>query len=61
MIEDLSLTEETYVVFDLETTGLYPNSGDSIIEIGAVKIKDGKIVDVEITDAKSFSLDGKVK
>jgi len=45
MIEDLKLTEETYVVFDLETTGLYPNSGDSIIEIGAVKIKDGKIID----------------
>lgn len=45
MIEDLKLTEETYVVFDLETTGLYPNSGDTIIEIGAVKIKDGKIID----------------
>ena len=45
MIENLKLTEEKYVVFDLETTLLYPNSGDSIIEIGAVKIKDGKIVD----------------
>ena len=45
MFEDLKLTEETYVVFDLETTGLYPNSGDSIIEIGAVKIKDGNIID----------------
>lgn len=45
MIEDLKLTEETYVVFDLETTGLYPNSGDSIIEIGAVKIKNGEILD----------------
>ena len=45
MIEDLKLTEELYVVFDLETTGLYPNSGDSIIEIGAVKIKQGKIID----------------
>ena len=45
MIEDLKLSEETYVVFDLETTGLYPNSGDTIIEIGAVKIKDGKIID----------------
>ena len=45
MIGDLKLTEETYVVFDLETTGLYPNSGDTITEIGAVKIKDGKIID----------------
>ena len=45
MIEDIKLTEEEYVVFDLETTGLYPNSGDTIIEIGAVKIKNGKIID----------------
>lgn len=41
----LDLLEETYVVFDLETTGLYPNSDDSIIEIGAVKIKNGEIID----------------
>lgn len=39
------MLEEEYVVFDLETTGLYPHSGDSIIEIGAVKIKNGKIID----------------
>ena len=45
MIEDLKLTDEEYVVFDLETTGLYPNSDDTIIEIGAVKIKGGKIID----------------
>ena len=35
----------TYVVFDTETTGFNATSGDSLIEIGAVKIKDGKIID----------------
>ena len=39
------LSEGTFVVFDLETTGLKACEGDSIIEIGAVKISDGKIVD----------------
>ena len=39
------LLDETYVVFDLETTGLYADKGDSIIEIGAVKMKNGKIID----------------
>ena len=29
------LKENRYIVFDFETTGLYPNRGDSIIEIGA--------------------------
>ena len=45
MITSMKLTDITYVVFDLETTGLYSNIGDSIIEIGAVKIKDGNIID----------------
>ena len=39
------LIDDTYVVFDLETTGLHANEGDSIIEIGAVKMKNGKIID----------------
>ena len=45
MVDEVTLSTDTYIVFDLETTGLYPNSGDSIIEIGAVKISDGKIID----------------
>ncbi|WP_408954508.1 PolC-type DNA polymerase III [Natroniella sp. ANB-PHB2] len=38
------LTEEKFVVFDLETTGFNPHS-DQIIEIGAVKLEAGEIVD----------------
>ena len=36
--------EEDYVVFDIETTGFGPVN-DHIIEIGAVKVKNGEIVD----------------
>lgn len=39
------LTEKTYVVFDLETTGTEPTR-DEITEIGAVKIEDGKIREI---------------
>ena len=38
------LSEEEYVVFDFETTGFSPVN-NRIIEIGAVKVKEGKIVD----------------
>ena len=36
--------DDVYVVFDIETTGLSKEK-DMITEIGAVKIKDGKIID----------------
>lgn len=35
----------TAVVLDFETTGLSPNQGDRAIEIGAVKLENGVIVD----------------
>ena len=36
---------DTVVVLDFETTGLSPDYGDRAIEIGAVRIEDGKVVD----------------
>ena len=42
---DAQLLETTYVVFDFETTGFNAGGADSIIEIGAVKICNGEIID----------------
>lgn len=39
------LDKATYVVFDFETTGFNATSGDSIIEVGAVKMLNGEIID----------------
>ena len=39
-----ALKDITFVIFDLETTGLKPFPGDQICEIGAVKIKDGEVL-----------------
>jgi len=36
---------DTVVVLDFETTGLSPDHGDRAIEIGAVKLENGAIVD----------------
>lgn len=36
---------DTLIVFDFETTGLSPDLGDRSIEIGAVRIENGKITD----------------
>lgn len=43
-LTDRDLKEATYVVFDVETTGL-SNQYDQIIELAAVKVKDGEIID----------------
>ena len=40
--EDTALDSRTYVVFDLETTGFSPVK-NQIIEIGAVRIEDGRV------------------
>lgn len=39
------LKDKTFVCFDFETTGLHFEQGDKIIEIGAIKIVDGKITE----------------
>ncbi len=43
-LKEYDLLEQEYVVFDTETTGFTPYS-DQMIEIGAVKIKNGVITD----------------
>lgn len=42
---DSKLLDQTYVVFDFETTGFNAGGADSIIEIGAVKMKGGEILE----------------
>lgn len=40
---DIPIKKLSVAVFDIETTGFYPDKGDKIISIGAVKIIDGTI------------------
>ena len=42
---DKLIADSTFVVFDTETTGFNPGLGDSMIEMGGVKIKDGEVID----------------
>ena len=42
---DLPLEDTCYVVFDTETTGFNAAGEDQMIEIGAVKLKNGDIID----------------
>ncbi|WP_054024171.1 3'-5' exonuclease [Bacillus sp. FJAT-28004] len=44
---DMPLRELEVIVFDLETTGFYPNNGDEIISFGAVLFRDGELVENE--------------
>ena len=43
-LDDRPLSELTYTVFDTETTGLNPSKGDEIIQIGAARILNGKLL-----------------
>ena len=42
---DMNSTADTVIVLDFETTGLSPDYGDRAIEIGAVKLVNGELVD----------------
>ncbi len=44
------LTELAYSVFDTETTGLQPSQGDEIIQLGAVRIVNNRLLRQEIFD-----------
>lgn len=46
---DALLTELTFTVFDTETTGLLPHK-DDIVQIGAVRVVNGRIVNGETVD-----------
>jgi DNA polymerase-3 subunit epsilon len=48
-IEDCALKDLDFVVFDTETTGLMP-SKDEIVQIGAVRVVNGRIVPGETVD-----------
>lgn len=43
----IPLTELKVVVFDIETTGFYPEKGDEILSIGAVKMNGSQILQDE--------------
>ncbi len=45
MVKQLNTNADTVIVLDFETTGMSPDHGDRAIEIGAVKLEAGEVVD----------------
>ena len=45
MIDHKNINADTVIVLDFETTGMSPDHGDRAIEIGAVKLEQGEVVD----------------
>ena len=46
-LDERRLADLAYTVFDTETTGLDPRAGDEIIQIGAVRVLNGKLLRAE--------------
>ncbi|ADD68622.1 DNA polymerase III, epsilon subunit [Denitrovibrio acetiphilus DSM 12809] len=44
---DIPFDQLTFTVFDTETTGMSPDKGARLLEIGAVKVKPGLVLDLQ--------------